>query len=277
VYVPFKWLRGIRKGLFYLAVFVLTGLGVWVAYLWKSGPDVTILMYHSVGPDFADVPGLGMTRRAFARHLDFFRRHGYRVLRFTDFIEDLKAGRRPGPKTIVLTFDDGYEDNHTNVFPLLKEYGFPATVFIITDLIGRRAEMYGRTVPFLSVAMLREMAASGLIDLGAHSATHAYLPDLDDDPQALAREVEAPRRFLEGLLGRPARVFSYPVGGHSAAVRRRVREAGYEAAVTTTPQKGYIHDDLFALKRVKMKGDEGAAELFFKTSGFYLKMKEMSR
>ncbi len=265
----------VRKTLLYVGVFLGTGFLIWVGYLWKSGPDATILMYHSVGETFADTPGLGMTTETFVRQMAFFKRHGYRVLRLTDLIERLKRGKRVGPKTIVLTFDDGYEDNYTNVLPVLKKYGFAATVFVVTDLIGREARMFDRPAKFLSVAMMREMADSGLIDFGLHSATHAYLPDLDGDPQALSREVDAPRRFLEGLLERPVPVFSYPVGGYSRAVQQRVRDAGFCAAVTTYPKKGYIHDDLFALKRVKMNGTEHPVELFFKTSGYYLTMKEM--
>ncbi len=268
-------MRWVRKVLLYVGVFFCTGFLMWVGYLWKSGPDATILMYHSVGETFVDTPGLGMATETFARQMAFFKRHGYRVLRLTELIEKLKRGERVGPRTIVLTFDDGYEDNYTNVLPILKEYGFAATVFVITDLIGRETYMYDRPVQILSVAMMREMADSGLVDFGVHSATHAHLPDLDGDPQALSREVDAPRRFLEGLLGRPATVFCYPTGGYSRVVQKRVRDAGFCAAVTTNPKKGYIYDDLFALKRIKMNGTEHPVELFFKTSGYYLKMKEM--
>ncbi len=270
-------MRYARKVLFYAAVFIVTGFLMWVAYLWRGGPDATILAYHSVGEAFSERSSLSISTEEFARQMAFFKRHGYRVLRLTELVEKLKKGERVGPKTIVITFDDGYEDNYTLAFPILKEYGFPATVFVITDFIGRQPQMGGRPVQFLSVAMMREMVDSGLIDFGVHSATHAYLPDLDRDPQALYREVDAPRRFLEGLLKRPGRVFCYPLGGYSRAVQKRVRDAGFSAAVTIYLKKGYIHDDLFALKRVKIKGEENDLQLFFKTSGYYLKMKEMSK
>ncbi|MGE5279621.1 MAG: polysaccharide deacetylase family protein [Deltaproteobacteria bacterium] len=268
-------IRYAKKTLLYAAVFFLTGFCVWAGSLLGNGPDVTILMYHSIGPSYADLPGMGMSREAFARQMSFFKRHGYRVIRLSELIEKLKRNETAGPKTIVLTFDDGYEDTRANALPVLRQYGFPATVFLITDNIGRQVVMYDRPARFLSVAMMREMAASGLIDFGAHSADHAYLPDLKDDPRALVREIDAPKRFLEGLLGVPAAFFSYPIGGYTAAVRSRVRAAGYEAAVTTDPRRGTAHGDLFALKRVKIKGTEGPAELFFKTSGYYLRMKEM--
>jgi len=270
-------IRRTKKTLLYSVVFILTGFLIWMGVLLKDGPDATILMYHSIGETYAGNRSLGISLDTFSRQMAFFKRHGYRVIRLTDLVMKLEKGEPIALKTIVLTFDDGYEDNYTNVFPILKEYGFPATIFVVTDFIGREAPAYGQTARFLSVAMMKEMAASGLVDFGSHSASHVNLADAGGDPQVMQREVGASRRFLEGLLGRPVSLFCYPFGGHSQVVRRHVRDAGYAAAVTTNPRRGYVHDDLFALKRTKMDGTEGWLRIAFKTSGYYLKMKEMSQ
>jgi len=267
----------VHKIFHYTILFLATSFLIWAGHLWASGPHAAILMYHSVGEALAPRSSLSITGEEFSRQMAFFKRNGYRVVPLRELVDKIRQGEEVAPKTIALTFDDGYADNYTLAFPVLKEYGFPATVFVITDLIGREVTLGGRPVSFLTAGMMREMADSGLIDFGVHSATGASLPGLEGDPQALRREVEDPRRFLEGLLGRPVSFFSFPFGAYNRAVQQCVRDAGYAAAVTTYTKKGYIHDDLFALKRVKIKGEENPLQLFFKTSGFYLRMKEMNK
>src|SRR4051812_2068357 len=93
---------------------------------------ISILMYHSVGDDrafFTVRPG------EFRRHMEFVKKSGYPVRRLREVVDDVESGR-PIVPAIVITFDDGYENNFTEALPILKEFNFPATIFVATAFIG---------------------------------------------------------------------------------------------------------------------------------------------
>ena len=153
---------------------------------------------------------------------------------------------------VALTFDDGWQDNYTNAFPVLKQLDIKATIFIIPSVIGERstkaaAEGEGPRA-HLSRDQILEMARSG-IEFGSHSLNHRWLSQLT--PEEVKFEVEEARKQIEQLTQKPCLTFAYPAGHFSAEAKEIIRAAGHTAAFTTTygPTEQI---DLYALNRTEV-------------------------
>ncbi len=230
-----------------------------------------IAMYHMVAPGGAPNNRLVVSPQTFEKQMSFLRRHGYTKLWLEDAAELMAGhgfgrGRRPASRSVVLTFDDGTEDNYTYMFPLLRKYGLRATIFMPVDHIGQPGK--------LTWEQLKEMQDSGLVRIGSHSLSHCFLETIVD-PQQLAAEVLGSKQALEKRLGREVATFSYPCGRLNSQVRDAVVAAGYRAAVVTNPGKRIPDDDRFALKRLRIS--ENASNMFvfwFEVSGYYNLIRE---
>ena len=133
--------------------------------------------------------------------------------------------RAPLPgRRVVLTFDDGYEDNYTVVFPLLRRYGFIGTFFVVTSTIGTRDH--------LTAPQLREMAEAGM-EIESHGVHHVDFSLLS--PAAARSELARSRKTIEAWTGRPVAYFAYPAGRYNAGLERILEDLGYRGAVTERP------------------------------------------
>lgn len=156
------------------------------------------------------------------------------------------------PKGIALTFDDGWKDNYTNAFPVLKELGIKATIFIIPASIGQ--VFSGATAEgeqphaHLSRDEILEMAQHG-IEFGSHTMNHRLLNRISETE--VRSEVEDAKREIENLLQKPCLTFAYPAGFFSEPAQRAVEQAGHIAAFTTT-YGPTDRIDLFALNRTEV-------------------------
>jgi GT2 family glycosyltransferase/peptidoglycan/xylan/chitin deacetylase (PgdA/CDA1 family) len=161
------------------------------------------------------------------------------------------AGDLPA-NNVLFTFDDGYADVYTEVFPAMAGSGLSPLVFVVVDRIGATNDWEdGRAVQprkLLSLGQMRELQRHGVV-FGAHSLSHPSLPALCD--AELRRQVTDSRRCLEDLLGAAVEWFAYPYGEVDRRVRAAVAEAGYAAAVTTRPGLNGWQDPL-ALKRFEV-------------------------
>jgi peptidoglycan/xylan/chitin deacetylase (PgdA/CDA1 family) len=197
-------------------------------------PAVNILMYHQVG-DFrrpASHKACFCDTGRFRSQMRFLARAGFRVIGLDRALAGLFHGEPLPRRPVVLTFDDGTQDFHDHALPVLREHGYPATVFPVSGLLGHRAEFVTyRPVPWLmSAETLRAVHGAG-IQVGSHTVTHPRLSRLD--PDSAGREIADSKAFLEDLLGAPVDHFCYPKGDYDVGVRDRVREAGYRSALTT--------------------------------------------
>lgn len=198
--------------------------------------QVAVLMYHSV----RDVlPALDsyrncITAATFESHLCWLRRRGYQPLSLSALEEGFLEGRLLPRRGVVITFDDGYEDNYLHAWPILRRHQFPATIFVVTDTIGGvNAFDSDRAVEparMLTQDQIRELHRGGL-SIGSHGCSHpATLTTLADD--RLEDEVSRSRRQLEQVLDAPVRHFSYPHSKSDSRVEEAVRLAGYLLACT---------------------------------------------
>lgn len=230
---------------------------------------VPIIMYHSVNPSADGVNRLAVKNTTFARQMDFLKKHHYNVLPLEELAALLKEKKKLPPKAISITFDDGYKDNFTYAFGILKKYNLPATMFIIVNEVGR----FDR----LSWEEIKIMQNSGLVVFGSHTVGPEPLINIKSKEE-LKKQIFDSKRILEEKLGTKIRLFSYPEGRFNEEIRQLVIDAGYIASVATNPGKNYPDDDIFALKRLRIS--ENSANMFIfavETSGFYTFMKEWRR
>lgn len=220
-----------------------------------------IVMYHSVVPMVAKGNLLTVSAGTFEKQMSFLKRHQYNVVRL-EAVRDYILGNKKIPgRTIALTFDDGYKDNYTYAFPILKKYNFPATVFIIVSEVGSPDR--------LSWEEIKEMQDSGLITFGSHTFTHPFLDNLKST-QDLKREIFGSKIALEEKLGKPVEIFSYPIGRFNAQVIQEVKDAGYQVAVVTNPGKKLPDNNVLALKRLRLSENSRSMFIFwFETTGYY--------
>jgi peptidoglycan/xylan/chitin deacetylase (PgdA/CDA1 family) len=188
---------------------------------------VPILVYHNLGPQSKGRLVLGAD--AFAQQMRYLKTEGYRVITLADFVEWVQGKRQLPKKSVVLTFDDGYQAFRAHAYPVLKELGFPATLFVYTDYVGASRNA-------LSWDDLKALAAEGF-DVQAHSKTHGDLRRAagETDAQYARRmqgELAEPLRLFQRQLGRTVPFLAYPYGRVDDALLARVREHGYLAAFT---------------------------------------------
>jgi peptidoglycan/xylan/chitin deacetylase (PgdA/CDA1 family) len=220
-------------------------------------------MYHRID-DKAALSKLSVTPGSFRSHMEFLKRHNYNVVHLADLPDMIGRGNIPH-KTIAITFDDGYENNYLNAYPVLKELDLPATIFISPGLIGQDE--------YLTWDQVVEMSESGVITIGSHSMTHRHLPSITE--HRLDIEIFDSKRAIESHIRKEVNTFSYPIGGFNEHVQDKVRKAGYEIAVATNPGKNYPKHDLFAMKRVRIsRTSDNLLAFWIETSGFYTWIKE---
>lgn len=226
---------------------------------------VPILMYHRVDKEEALKSKLAVSPQVFQKQMSFLARNKYNVIALGQLSSLIKAKSKIPQNTVVITFDDGYEDNYLQAYPILKKYNLPATIFIIVDFIGRPG--------YMNEAQLKELAQSGLITLGSHTMTHPVLTKIDEN--LLDKEISGSKKVLEEKTGLPINLFSYPLGAFNESVRRKVIEAGYKGAVATNPGKNYPNNDSYVLKRMRISENAGNLFIFWaEISGYYTFIKE---
>jgi len=232
--------------------------------LFSTAYVVPVLMYHSLDDNY-NITKLSVSPRSFERQMEFLNRHHYSVIGLDRAIPYIERREKTPPRTIVITFDDGYYNNYKYAYPVLKKYNIPATIFVITDKVG--------TPGYLGWKEIEEMANSGVITIGSHTISHLWLPSLDQ--KELDRELKGSREILEKHLGKKVDQFCYPVGAFDERVEKAVKDAGYSCAVATNPGRFKPVNDIYAIKRIKISRTSDNLFVFFiETSGVYTWIKE---
>ena len=214
-----------------------------------------ILMYHAFGAGQERPSRYVMPQRRFVRQMALLKWLGYKVLTLEEFLGYTRQYRLPPPRSVVITIDDGYADSWTVAYPILRHYGFSATIFLVTDdmaNVNRWAtdkDLFRR--PLLSWSDVHEMKRGGM-EFGAHTRTHPVLTQIA--PEVAQDEVEGARRDLEHRLNVPIRVFAYPYGEHNPTVRALVKKAGFLGACSAASGINTLSTPLYALHRTEIYG-----------------------
>lgn len=177
----------------------------------------------------------------------------FRTLLISDVIEWLEGKRVFPERSVVLTFDDGYESLYFRAFPLLEELRFKATVFLTTEYCGKSNNWPTQTsdIPSLSLLkwqQIKEMVQS-VFDVQAHTRTHPVLTQLS--PECVINELVGSKLDIEDRLGKRVRFFAYPYGRYNNGIYGLVREY-FDAACCTSLSFAYLRSDRYLLERVDM-------------------------
>ncbi|MBI4564014.1 MAG: polysaccharide deacetylase family protein [Planctomycetes bacterium] len=213
--------------------------------------NVPVFYYHRIGPFREGAPRrLNAAPEAFREHMQVLARRA-RPASLDTLVDWVRSGRPIPRGTAAVTFDDGYRHVLEYALPTLKEFGIPATFFIVTGGVGADDSWNdGSRVPrerILSWDELARIVAEGHA-IGSHTCSHAVLEGMAED--RLRREIFESKKILEERLGIPVRHFAYPQGRFSLEAERLVREAGYAAGWATRKGKPLSNDDLTAVRRV---------------------------
>lgn len=224
---------------------------IYIVPLAQRAMNIPILTYHSIDESGSVI---SMPPGVFRRQMKFLSETGWNVVALNDLARMLPDRRPISEKTAVLTFDDGFQNFYTEAFPVLEEYGFTATVFLVTDCVGKHnfwenKEDGSTGMPLgklLSWDEIKELSKSG-IDFGAHSVSH---PDLTKIPlEEARREIIESKSAIEQHLGTAAATFAYPYGHFNEQVKEIVKD-NFAAAVSTNLGKVTTGNDIHALKRL---------------------------
>lgn len=209
----------------------------------KSFTELTpVLMYHYIEAPTASttLPGLYLRPEIFKDQLQEIKKNGYSPIFLADLAVSLKEKKKLPARSIVLTFDDGYEDFYTQAYPLLKEYGFKSTLYVIIN----RLDTFG----YLTKAQVKELAESGLVEIGSHTFNH---PDLRLAKEKTSEfEIKDSRLALEKISGQPVLTFAYPFG-HYQVSDLAIASSSYQGAVSVQPGVWQATEDVWLIRRLR--------------------------
>ncbi len=225
---------------------------------------IPILLYHSVSENSSpEFKKWVMHPTMFDAHMRYLHEHQYTPITVTQLAQAIDADTFHSIKQpVVITFDDGFADFYANALPVLRKYGFPATLYIVTGAVGGTSrwladEGEGER-PMMTWDQVAEVDALG-IECGSHTHTH---PQLDTLPAKTAwEEITRSKTELEQHLGHEVPSFAYPHGYYGRAVREMTQRAGFASACGVKHAMSKIDDDRFALGRIIITSDTGVDEL----------------
>ncbi len=218
-------------------IYLAAHYNFWRSKASKAHPR--ILMYHSINHHAGiSHPDLVVTPANFKVQLQYLKNNHYQFFTMSELI----AGQQATSTPVALTFDDGFADNYTHMYPLLKEFNAKATIFLCPEM---------PKINKLSKQQIQEMQASGLVEFGAHTMTHL---NLEQAPDELAQqEIIQSKQHIESITGVACQSFAYPYGRLNERTVNFVKNAGFLCAVTV--KKGIeALTNAYMVKRISVLG-----------------------
>jgi peptidoglycan/xylan/chitin deacetylase (PgdA/CDA1 family) len=239
-------------------------LGAHTASAGEPAPHARILLYHRIGD--SRYPTTNTSIEAFRRQMEWLRDSGFTVVSTREIEAFLLEGKKIPPKTVAIHFDDGLRTVYTNAFPILKEFGYPFTVFLPTQAIEERYSDY------VTWEMVEEMArARG--EFGAHGHTHSRLAapakgeGTRDYLKRVSEEFVTSRDFIR-RHGLDARWAAYSFGEHGPKLLDAIRESGFKLGFTQDPGAFGLGADPVTLPRYAVVGGMADFDLFRERMGY---------
>ncbi|MDB5284549.1 MAG: hypothetical protein JWO06_3624 [Bacteroidota bacterium] len=233
----------------------------------SSTYQLPVLLYHRLVNESCVIGKhkLHVWEKDFRKQMQWLKDSGYQTITFNDLNAQSNIDLN---KKIILTFDDGYVDNYTILFPILKEFGFIAVVFLVTackqnDWSKAEGEP---TVNLINIAQIREMSAYG-IEFGCHTQHHVDLKRADKATQE--KEIMGSMVDVEMMSGKKPITFSYPYGAYNDDTVQLVKQSGFKYGITTILGPDDWKEDLFRIKRIEVRPKTGLLGFKRKASGTY--------
>jgi peptidoglycan/xylan/chitin deacetylase (PgdA/CDA1 family) len=212
-----------------------------------SAAQMPILVYHHIRQVVSfrsrAERRLTVTPAVFDDQMKYLRDNGYRVITFANLVDHLKNSNELPEKPVIISFDDGWEDQFAYALPRLEQYHYIATFFVITNFVGSSG--------FVSWLQLQKILAAGM-EIGSHSRSHPRL-DKINNADTLWDQIHTSKQILESRLGATVDEFAYPFGSYNEAAASIVKQAGYKGARACCI--GRIQSDVYALRAVMAPTD----------------------
>lgn len=224
-------------------------------YVLYTKKEMPIIMYHRVIDDTKDigVHGTYLTQEKFRSHLQYLKDNGYQTVTFKDLDNNnYKKRFDKGNKFVILTFDDGYVDNYKVAFPILKEFGFKAVIFLLSNSTYNKWDAENPVNPekkfdLMSDKQIKEMMDYG-IEFGAHTMHHPFLATIDINEAK--EEIEKSIKDLEARFNYKITTFAYPYGNLNHEVKKLVENTSVKFAVATDSGDICFDSDLMQIRRI---------------------------
>lgn len=251
-------------------------------YVNKKKYEIPVIMYHRVinKSENEGIYGTYIYEDIFRKHLQYLKDKNYTVITFKDLD---KIGWRnrfeKGKKYIILTFDDGYKDNYDLAFPILKEFDFKATIFLMGKSAYNEWDVKAggeRKFSLMSVEMIKEMQDYG-IEFGAHTFNHPKINTLSNEE--IEHQIVDVKKPLEEKIGKEIITFAYPYGILNDYAKEMAKKAGYTFALATDSGSVCLSDDLYQIRRIAIFPNTNLFSFKRKVAGNYnfIKIKREER
>lgn len=208
------------------------------SYGTAANNSIPVLMYHSV-TDKGHNPYV-ITVNQFKKEMKYLKDQGYTTITLEELYSYIKENKKPGPKTVVITFDDGYEDNYLNAYPVLKEYAFKATIFTVPSYLDKGTL-------FLNTKDINILEANGIC-IESHTYNHDFLSKLTYEEQL--KSLKKAKEEIEKRTNKKVDFLAYPFGAFNEDTIKAVKEAGYKMAFTINGGWVKAGDDIYKLNRI---------------------------
>jgi len=234
---------------------------------------IPILFYHKINylNPKATEQCLYVRPEDFEKQMNLLKKWNYMTVSLDEVIASTKRNKEFPQKPVVITFDDGYLDNYTYAFPIMKNLGFTGTVFLTTDAVGKTMafDESKEKIPdkFMSWEDAKKMMAFGF-NFGSHSCTHKRMTKLTDEEAW--DEITKSKQIIEENLSQPVKYFCYPYGDYNENTRNFIAQAGYKGACTTKRGMNHTPETIFELRRIPVKKNTNMLKFVFSITLKYI-------
>ena len=202
--------------------------------------EIPILMYHEIRDQYDNM--MCISQKEFSRQMSLLKRQNYKTISLARLKKGVENNEETNEKLVVITFDDGHEGVYSNAYPILRDNGFIATLYVVPswidgkEMFTRRIGSTGKEIPleeqysaFMSWENLKELSNHGY-DIGSHTFSHQLLVNLENE--ALKQELDLADKAIKDNLGLDVKHFCYPYGSFNEQIRELVIDR-YDTAVST--------------------------------------------
>lgn len=215
--------------------------------LTSENKGIPVLCYHDVNP--AQSNELLLAPEKFKEQMKYLKDNGYLPLTLDELYSFLRENKPVPEKSVVITFDDGYRSNYTYAYPILKELGFKATIFVISDFIDN--DLY------MTKTQLKELSDYGL-DIESHTAKHEDLSLLNKEMQV--ETMIKSKETLESLLGKKVNYIAYPFGRMNGDTKKAAEIAGYKLGFNLQQGLADRIDNIYNIDRIYISNNHSMDE-----------------